>query len=468
MSKFAKAMNASARTWNNAVSLVSPDPTGQVAGRLALFFKSAQGLNAPMLYQYIRDASRESFIDAFVLAFHIRDCRGGKGLRELGRRALVWLFLTYPDKFRKVLHLVPDYGRWDDLLHFFPRVLNLENIDHIRANYTVDVPDRQHLENLQALQREVVAHYAQRLKDDKKAMEEGKQCTLAAKWTPTERDSLDRAHGVFAELARVLGVSPRNLRKLYNTPLRAYVNVVERFICSGQWDHVDYSKVPSHAMKRLRKAFEKHDEARFQEWRANLTREDGDEKKTKVNAKQLHPHELVREFRTRGATDGVVEAQWKVLVEEVRKLGTLQDTVVVCDTSSSMHSPEYLPFDISCAMGMIISEVVEGPFHNHVITFNSTPEFAVVRDGSAFDRWRQVSGINWGGSTNLQATFELILNRGRSAGLTDEDMPRRLIIVSDMQFNQISRSGWYGTSEYQTNFEAIDQMYAAAGYTRPQ
>ena len=461
--KFAKALlNSSARTWNGAVSLTSPDPSGEIEGRLSLFFKSAQGLNAPMLYQYIRDASRESVIDAFVIAFHIRDCRGGKGLRELGRRALVWLFLSYPNEFRKVLHLVPEFGRWDDLLYFFPKVLDLTNIDHVRVNYAVYIPDHIYLTNVQSLQKEVVEFYAQCLKDDIKNMTDGKSCSLAAKWTPTERDSLDRNYGVFATLARALKVSPRNLRKIYNTPLRAYINVVERFICSGQWDHVNYNKVPSHAMKRLRKAFEKHDSERFETWRANLTRKDDNEEKTKVNAKQLHPHELVREFRVNRCHDDVLEAQWRVLVEEVRKLGTLQDTVVVCDTSSSMHCPNYLPFDISCAMGMIISEVVEGPFRNHVITFNDTPEFVEISDGSAFDRWRQISEISWGGSTNLAKTFELILHRGQSCGLTDEDMPKRLIIVSDMQFNAIE---WNSSL---TNFEAIDTMYSRSGYTRPQ
>ena len=463
--KFSMAMNASAKTWNNAVSLVSPDPTGQVAGRLALFFKSAQGLNAPMLYQYIRDAARENVEDAIVLAFHIRDCRGGKGLREVGRRALVWLFVSFPDEFRKILHLIPEYGRWDDLLQFFPKVLELNNIDSVKVNYVADIPNAKHWENVLSLQREVVKFYALQIMEDEKNMHEGNKCSLAAKWTPTERDSLDRKHGVFAVLSEATGISPRKFRKKFNTPLRSYVNVVERFICSGKWDHVDYNKVPSHAMKKLRKAFEKHDEERFQAWREALKK--NDPTIAKVNAKQLHPHELVREFRTKGCLDEVLEAQWRVLVQEVKKLGTLQDTVVVCDTSGSMTNNNNLPMDISVAMGMIISECVEGPFGNHVITFNTNPAFVQVKKGPAFDRYRQIKNIDWGGSTNLQATFELILNRGKSCGLTDEDMPKRLIIVSDMQFNAVETSGW-GASKTQTNFEAIDEMYRNSGYTRPQ
>jgi hypothetical protein len=116
---------------------------------------------------------------------------------------------------------------------------------------------------------------------------------------------------------------------------------------------------------------------------------------------------------------------------------------------------------------MLISECVQGPFGNHVITFDSNPKFVQVKPGSAFDRQRQIQNMPWGGSTNLQGTFEMILRRGQECKLSDDDMPKRLIIVSDMQFNQITTGGW-GTSSHQTNFEAIEKMYKAAGYTRPQ
>jgi Mg-chelatase subunit ChlD len=428
---------------------------------MALFFKGVRGLNVPQLYNYIRDSAKENLIDAFVLAFNLRDARGGKGERDLGRKCLVWLFINYPVEFEAVLPLIAEYGRYDDLLQFFPGVLDLTKLQYVRDNYKSDIRNEAALARLQELQHSVVRLYAQRLHEDFKSMNDGGVVTLAAKWSPTENDSLDRSSNVFKTLAAEMKVSPRNLRKVFNTPLRAYLKVVEAFICSGQWGQVNYNQVPGHAMKKLRKAFEKHDPERFQAWREALKK--NDPKVAKVCAKTLHPHEIVQSLRN--GQDEVLEAQWRVLVEEVKKLGTLQDTVIVCDTSSSMIG---LPMDISVALGMIISEVVQGPFHGHVITFNTTPQFVQIKDGSAYDRRQQVQNIPWGGSTNLQGTFELILRRGQECKLTDEDMPKRLIIVSDMQFNQIQSGGWGATSSYQTNFEAIDRMYKAAGYTRPQ
>lgn len=451
-SNFAKAMNASTRTWNGATSLVTPDTSGRVAGRMKLFFKCVQGLNVPMLYNYLRESANESVFDTFVLVFNIRDCRGGKGLRELGRKSMVWLFLNYPAEFEKVMGMIPEYGRWDDYLYFFPGVLDLRNKSHVVTNFNSTIPSNKYLDNLRDYQHVIVSHFGDQLRDDVKRMNEGLSCSLAAKWSPTERDSLDVQHGVYGIMTDVMGVSRRDLRRDYNTPLRSYLNVVERFICEGKWDHVDYNKVPGHAMKKLRKAFEKHDTERFQEWRQSLN------KTTKVNAKTLHPHEIVRSFCS--GIDDVLEAQWRVIVDEVRKLGTMEDTVVVCDTSASMNG---LPLYIAVSMGMIISEIVDGPFHNHVITFNTTPQFVRIKDGTAYDRFNQIRSIPWGGSTNLQKTFELILNRGRECGLRNEDMPKRLFIISDMQFNIVE-----GYSTSKTNFEVIEKMYRDSEYTRPQ
>jgi len=101
-------MNASASTANGAVSLATPDASGVSSGRLSLFFKSVRGLNAPRQYQYMVEASQESTVDAFLLAFHIRDCRGGKGERDLGRRCLIWLFINEPLLFAKVAKLLQE------------------------------------------------------------------------------------------------------------------------------------------------------------------------------------------------------------------------------------------------------------------------------------------------------------------------------------------------------------------------
>lgn len=428
-SAFEKAMN----TWNGATSLSTPDISGKTDGRLSLFFKSTRGISDDKLCEYLSKSSEEDLVDTFILSFQTRDPRGGKGERTIGRQMFQWLFENYTEKFQKVYKLIPEYGRWDDLITLFETKSNKK------------------------IQTDILKFFAFQLRKDKENMLLGLPVSICAKWAPSEGDSDDKKYKIVDLLCNELNVNKREYRKQYLTPLRAYLKIVETFMCSNKWDEIEYSKVPSCAMKKLKKAFEKHSPELFGEWKNSLSKGE-----VKVNAKVLHPHELIREIRTKGYTDEVTEAQWKVLEHEVGKLGILEDSVVVVDTSSSMESPNCLPLDIAVSMGLIISKFVKGPFKHNVITFNTTPQFVKINEGSLYDRFTQIRNIPWGGSTNLNATFELILDGARQHHLKDEDMPKRLFIISDMQFNSINGCGQI------TNFQAIDKMYEDSDYKRPK
>lgn len=418
---FAAAMNAFGLTWNGAVSQGTPDPTGETSGRISLFFKAVRGLEKNRLIQYISEAAKENLRDAILLSFHIRDCRGGKGERELGRQCLQWLRENHTQEYNKVIKVIPNYGRWDDLL------------------------------NTGELGYQVMA---EQLKEDLNNMNEGKSISLCAKWAPTENDSLDKKYDTVTNLCAVLEVTPKQYRKTYISPLREYLKIVENFMCHKQWDKIEYSKVPSQAMRRLKKAFERNDQDRFSEWKCSLEKGEVD-----VKGKQVSPHELIREIRRTGKADEVCEAQWKVLEEEVAKLGSLQDALFVVDVSGSMSLEDGTPLDVATSLGLLGANAVKGTFHGHVISFATNPSFQIIKDGSLKNRYEQLCKIPWGGSTNIQTTFDLILNRGKACGLTDTDMPKKIFIISDMQFDNASEN---------TNFEVIDRKYKESDFTRPQ
>ena len=441
LSAFEKAMSFTPMyTENGAVSLSTPDPSGVSEGRVSLFFKAIRGIDETKLYEYLEKALNENIIDTFIIAFNCRDPRGGKGERDIGRKLLKYLFIYKPVEFAKIFHLIPEYGRWDDLLLLFPNATLVNTPIH------------------KNLQSEVVNFFCEKLKEDIKHMQNGEPVSICAKWAPTEGDVEDKLYHVVDTICNRLDITKRMYRKEYIVPLRSYLEVVEVYMSTNKWDLIQYSKVPSHAMKNLKKAFEKHSPEAFVAWKQSLVKGD-----VKVNAKVLHPHELVREIRTKGSSDEVTESQWKVLEDEATKLGVLEDVCVVCDTSGSMQTPNHLPLDISVALGILISKLTKGPFNGHVITFEENPRFIKLEtSGSLYDRCRQVMDIPWGGSTNLQATFDMILERGKMFKLSDADMPKRLIIISDMQFNQI---GGYSSL---TNFQEIERKYAESNYTRPQ
>ena len=430
---FAAAMKTiHTTTWNNAKTLNTPDKSGEYHGRLALFFHAIRGISDDKLENNIQKAANENLIDAVVLAFNIRDCRGGKGERDNGRKLFRWLMENHPEHFRKVIHFIPEYGRWDDLL------------------FLLMEPSSERETILELL--------SSQLKKDKALMLDGKPISICAKWCPSEGDSDDRKYKLVEMICKHMKISPRQYRTEYTTPLRAYLNVVERLMCSGKWEDIELDKVPSCAIKRLKKAFEKHIPDIFNEWKAGLA-----EGKTTVKAKQLFPYEIIKEIRERyGVHDDVSEAQWKVLENEVRKSGNLESSVVVVDMSGSMHDPKYLPIDNAIALGLIVSSVVTGEFHNHVIPFADNPQFLKLEDGTITSRYNQIQRLEVGYSTDIQKVFGLILNRGKEAGLTDADMPKKIWIVSDMQFND--NQCIKGT----TNFEAIEAKYKKSNFTRPQ
>lgn len=464
-SNFATAMNTTT-TWNGAVSLATPDPTGETSGRMSLYFKSVRGLNAPKLYEYLREAAKENIIDAFLLAFHIRDCRGGKGERDLGRRALVWLFLNYPSEFSKVVSLIPEYGRWDDLMTLWPSVLNLSDITHVRQNWAASIEDENKMKTLRSLQNSFVSITGQQLVKDRANMEAKNPITVCAKWAPTEGDSCDREHKTVITLTRSMGIKQRAYRKEFITPMRKYTNVVEPKMCRNDWENIDFSTVPSCAMKRLKKAFEKHTPDEFSSWKDKLITG-----QTEVKGKQLDPHELIHELRVKGGGCQVLEQQWKVLEEKVKAMGSLEDALCVCDVSGSMESwgfgipaikkqHSFSPQDAAIGLSLLVANSVSGSFHNHIITFHENPSFHVVKSGSVHSRYLSLKNSPWGGSTNLQATFDLILNQAKRHQLSENDMPKLLFIFSDMQFNLADRCN--------TNFFLIDSKYKNAGYKRPQ
>jgi hypothetical protein len=452
MSKFASAMYASALTANGALSYSSPDPSRISSGRISLFFKSCRGLNIPRLYQYLSESSVEEIIDTFIISFNTRDCRGGKGEKELGKKSLQWLMINYPNKFIKIIPFIPEYGRWDDLLHFFPGILNLENIDLVRANYSSPDLKEDNIKIAKLAQTEVIKFFVSRIYLDIDNMIKGGVVSLAAKWAPTENDSLDRKYSLVSILCKEMNITPREYRKNVIGPLRSYINIVEKYMCDGQWSKIDYSKVPSCAIKRLKKAFDKHDHIRFMKWKELLFYG-----KTTVKAKQLHPHELVAEVLSKHCSDEVTEAQWKVLEDMVIASGVMEKTIVVCDTSGSMIG---IPMNVSLAFGIIISNAVKGVFHNHVITFSEIPSFFLLKDGTFFSRVKELASCHSGYSTDFQAVFTLILSRAKEFGLKNEDMPDRLIVISDMQFNSAD-------NKYVTNHENIKKKYKIAGYNLP-
>lgn len=367
--------------------------------------------------------------------FQKGDCRGGAKEKRLFRVGMNWLIRSHPE-WANLAH-VPEYRYWKDLVSL--AALN------------------------PGVRTAVVQLFAAQLRKDAALLAENTPgVSLCAKWVPTEGCAEDRKDPAFLqELRAAMRMSPRKFRKELITPLRAHLKVVERFMCANEWGQINYSQVPSVALQQYRATFKKRDQTRFDEWVAKLSRGD---KSVKVNVSQLFPHTVAEGYLRGGAKDELVEAQFKALVEEVKKMGTFDRALVISDTSSSMSGT---PMDVSITLGILISRCLAAPFTDFMINFSEQPTFSKLSGHDLHQDVVTLRRLPWGGSTNLDAVFDQLLQKAVELRLPKEQMPTRLYILTDMQFNQVSGCGYGGGNP----FGALDrarQKFASRGYEVPE
>lgn len=428
----------STRTANNALSHNSSN-----SARVNFFFKIVRNTGDAELITLLENSHNENVDDTIKLVFQLRDSRGGKGERKQFLNCIRWYAKNgYEKEVIDLLGWMPYYGRWKDLLELLNVGGNISN-----AIYTL---------------------FTNALKSDKQRLSQKQSISLCAKWAPTEGGEYDKKYKAASEIARRIGVTLKRYRREYLVPLRASSNVTEVWMCGGKWEEIQYEKVASVCMHKNKKAFMKHDEEGFNKY-LELCKS-GDQK---INASQLFPHQLVEKYIEGKSVDQVTEMQWKSLIKHCKVLKhqkiNIGKCIAVCDTSGSMtceNGGTAKPINVCVGLGLLIAELAEEPFGNQIITFESTPKFCLINGNTLKERVGQVCRMPWGGSTNLQGAFKLILDKCKAFNLTPDQCPTTIFVFSDMQFNQcVSNS--CGEGEL-TNHQAIQKQYEDAGYQIPK
>jgi len=383
-----------------------------------LFFQigAMRGKDKTALLQMFSSAYSEDPLTATKVLFWVRDVRGGAGERQIFKDIIEYLAENATDTVRKNLPLIPEFGRWDDVLTLVGTEVENDVFDLIRT-----------------------------------ALDNGDG--LCAKWMP-------RKGKVANAIRKSFKVSP----KVYRKTLVELTSVVETAMCAKDYGDVDYSKLPSVASSRYQKAFLKNDEDKYNAYKVAL--ESGE---AKVNAGAVYPYDIIKSIKQGG--DVVVNnAQWESLPNFME--GTEERVLPVVDVSGSMSTPAGGNDNLSCmdvaiSLGMYISERNEGNFKDAFVTFSSNPTLQYLK-GSLEKRLNQLRNAEWGMSTDIQAVFELILNQAKMYNIPQDKMPTKILILSDMQFNEATSSRWDRVKEYNpTAQDMIEALYEEAGYTKP-
>jgi hypothetical protein len=384
-----------------------------------LFFQigAMRGQDKTRLINAFTKAFGENPLTAMRLLFWARDVRGGAGERQIFRDIIEYLAKNRTEVLGKNLHLVSEFGRWDDLL------------------VLIGTP----------LENQALGLYAEALNTKN---------GLAAKWAPRPNIGNRERKRWASALRKYLGMSPKDYRKM----LVENSNTVEQLMCAKEFTKIDYSKLPSKAMSDYMKAFSKNDLVRFQEYLNSVEKGEA-----KINAGAVYPYDIVKSLK-QGNSKGA-NVQWEALPNYLEN--SKERFLPVVDVSGSMEcpagqNPNVTCMDVSISLGLYISQRNVGPFQDAFVTFSSSPSLQYLK-GSLSERYNQLRRAEWGMSTNIQAVFDLILNKAMASKVSEDEMPTMVLILSDMEFNYAGGRNWNPTAQ-----QMIERKYAEAGYTMPK
>jgi hypothetical protein len=440
------------------------------------FMLFMRDLNKKVSYEYLEKCWEEDPKKTVAIIFNGRDRIGGKKEKKVSNDALLWLrthkYETYKENLR---NYVDKYGCWKDLLY----ICYHNNNSSYPKNYELCM-------------------FAEQLKTDLDVLRDGgregdeqanKGISLCAKWAPSENDRNDKRKHFAKKMATILygnddDKKMERYRKEYLVPLRERINIVEKLICNNEWDKVKYECVPGVASKRLLNAFMKHDEERYNRYLCDVR---NGEKAIKVTG--ILPHELTKYYiDNREYEEGelepneTIELQWKAIVENVRSAGNFSNSLAIVDLSGSMFSAKNgsIPAQVAMSLGIITSLCCKGMFKNKFITFSENPELVDLMTGltetdedpSLLDAFKAISETNYGFNTDFVKCCECIINYGKEKSILDCDMPKKLFVFTDMQFDEACGKTCEGACRVsvgiETIYQSIVKMYKANGYTPPK
>lgn len=353
-------------------------------------------------------AFSEDKLLATKMCFYARDIREGLGERETPRIIWKWLACNYPDIMKKNLKYIPEFGRWDDMYCFVDTPIEEDMWRIIREQFSLDI----------------------------EGCNNNKPISLMCKWLKSTNTSSKTSCELGRKTANALGFSIRNYQKILSK-LRNYIKVTEHTISNNDWDKVKYSGVPSNAMKLYREAFFRHDESRFKEYLSKVSK--GEEK---INSSTLYPYDIVGEYMDKKVKniDPVLEEQWKSLPNYI---DGEHNIVVMADTSGSMYGT---PLNSALGLAIYFAERNSGPFANVFMTFSRKPTFHKIVGNSLYEKIRNLNMSGWQRNTDFDAALNYILKVCVENNLKQEDVPKSLIVISDMQFDSCV---WYNNTIYE-------------------
>ena len=403
------------------------------------------------------EAYQENPLLAVKWMFMLRDVRGsGLGERRSFRICYKWLSRFHNEVAVKLIPLVATYGRFDDLFEF-------DEDDSIWSE-VFEYVDKQWAEDLANMKAE-------------------KPISLLAKWLPSINTSSSKSVALAKRFCKHLQLSEKQYRKTLSS-MRKYLNVIEQKMSAKQWSEINYEAVPSKANVKYNAAFLRNDEARRREFLGKLKKGEA-----KINSSANFPCDIVHAYAGKVCydyytssscctIDPAIEAMWKALPD----IAVNGNVLAIADGSGSMtcrasNGSNMTALEVANALAIYCAEHCTGPFNNKYITFSSRPQYVDMSNAKTLaEKIRIALEHDECSNTNLEATFDLVLQTAVNHNLKQEDIPT-LVIISDMEIDAGADMGgeyscWNRPSNYSAHktalMEKIRQKWAAHNLILPR
>ena len=420
-----REMNNVTYTENGAISLRSTLDAVYDLFALGAAFRQRSEEDIILLF---KRAYREDQELAMKCLFYIRDAREAQGERRFFRVCMNWLAKSDDrEAAKRNLQYISEFGRWDDLYCFVDTPLQNDALEIMRQQIALDMSC--------------------------------KTPSLLAKWLKSINTSSAESRRLANITREYFGMTHKQYRRTLSI-LRERINVLEKLMSAGEWEKIEFDKIPSRAGLIYRNAFARRDILRERYEKFIM------DKNTKVNAKVLYPYECVESALKRRGRDRLerpaINKYWDNLRDYFN--GAAFNGMALVDVSGSMtiQNNSIAPINIAIALGLYCAEKCSGPYKGHFITFESNPHFIEVEGEDFVEKVKNMHNAPWGGSTNIEKAFDLMLQVAIRDNLSQEDIPKNLIIISDMEFDAATRG-----HNFCPLCDSIKNDWAAAGYKMP-
>ena len=418
------------RTENGAIAL---NTTGTACLDLFGTIGALRKADEARITFLFEEAYKENPLLATKILFYARDIRGDKETTGLGERRVFRIILKYaalhhPECIRPNLDLIGVYGRYDDLYEL------------------IGTP----------LEDDMWSAMKKQFEEDKANLEKGNVISLLAKWIKTADASSEKTRKLGIKTAIKLGYSVFEFKRIVRA-MRKHLRVVEGLMSTNQWDKIKYSEVPSRAMMIYRNAFKKHDEDRFNQFAQKAVTGE-----VKINSATLYPYDIIEHVidgwnwrcKVTGTEEQILQAQWDSLPNYIEE-GT--NAIVIADTSGSMMGR---PIYSALGLAIYFAQRNVGAYHNLFMTFSSNPRYQKIQGKTLKQIFSNLNYNGWSMNTDCEAAFNLILDTAIKNNVPVNEMPKSLIIISDMEFDYCGNREW-------TFYDKMRAKFAQYGYEIP-